>query len=158
MFQSKLYFSCSLCFWQSGIAERCKPGSVHLPICIFDNYYLHTSDRCTKITVRWNICWYSNNFCWLEQQYWQFTAATFMNFSCTLDMIRKSSKFLDRFRTHTRFFSKTYRLRPLGHPSSLLLHAKNTIYKIWEVWIQYSEHFVNISWKEVHPKYVLTTA
>ena len=50
---------------------------------------------------------YSSNFCWLEQQYWQFTAATFMNFSCTLDMIRKSTKFLDRIRTHTRFYKKT---------------------------------------------------
>ena len=47
---------------------------------------------------------YSSNFCWLEQQYWQFTAATFMNFSCTLDMIRKSTKFLDRILTHTRFY------------------------------------------------------
>ena len=46
---------------------------------------------------------YSSNFCWLEQQYWQFTAATFMNFSCTLDTIRKCTKSLDRIQTHTRF-------------------------------------------------------
>ena len=102
---------------------------------------------------------YSSNFCWLEQQYWQFTAATFMNFSCTLDMIRKSTKFLDRIRTHTRFYRKTYRLRPLGHPSSLILmkkkHIINTMRCMISVFWTLSAYFMKRSTSQVHLNYSL---